>query len=129
VRNISFALTTQQVRDRQKTVTRRLGWRRLQVGTQLRGVVKSQGLKKGQTVETLARVRVVGVSFEPLRRMVDEPVYGSRELSLEGFAQHQVITSPEKFVAFFMASHDCGIDTEITRIEFVYEQEGADAKG
>ena len=35
MRNISFALTKQQFLDRTKTVTRRLGWKNLEVGTLL----------------------------------------------------------------------------------------------
>lgn len=80
MRNISFMLTTQQVRDRQKTVTRRLGWRNLKAGELLCGVEKGMGLKAGEKIIRLAVIRVVGVRFEPLRRMTDR-----REIRISGF--------------------------------------------
>jgi hypothetical protein len=53
VRNISFALTTAQVRARTKTVTRRVGWTFLKPGDLLQPVVKCRGLKKGERVEKI----------------------------------------------------------------------------
>jgi hypothetical protein len=47
VRNISFMLTTRQVCDRIKTVTRRNGWLFAKPGDLLCAVEKSQGLGKG----------------------------------------------------------------------------------
>ena len=44
MRNMSFSATVQQVRDRTKTVTRRVGWKTLQPGEVLRAVEKGQGL-------------------------------------------------------------------------------------
>ena len=51
-RNMSFSLTTDQVRNRTKTVTRRLGWwknkhgkRLLQVGDIVNACVKCMGLQ------------------------------------------------------------------------------------
>jgi hypothetical protein len=60
-RNISFALTTDQVRSRTKTVTRRLGWKDLKPGTLLQPVVKAQGIPKGGKVEKIGGlIRVTG---------------------------------------------------------------------
>lgn len=133
MRNMSFALTTEQVRARQKTVTRRLGWTFLKPGDRIRAVVKCQGLKKGEKVEPLAVLRVVDVRREPLRRLLDEIGYGFRECEREGFPN----ASPPAFVAFFCGSHrwptlymdghvhepsrPCTPDDEVTRIEFVYD--------
>lgn len=47
MRNISFALTTEQIRNQTKTVTRRVGWANLKPGTLLQPIEKGQGLKKG----------------------------------------------------------------------------------
>jgi len=44
-RNISFALTTKQIRNRSKTVTRRLGWLHIKKGDVLNACVKCMGLK------------------------------------------------------------------------------------
>lgn len=117
MRNISFALTTDQIRARTKTVTRRLGWKTLRPGTLLRAVVKSRGLKPGETVQPLAVIRVVKVTREPLREIArhgDDP-------ALEGYPQ----MTPEQFVAHFCGHMKVTPDTEVTRIEFEYVDEEA----
>lgn len=48
MRNMSFALTTDQILAGTKTVTRRLGWLRLQPGDHLRPVRKCMGLRPGE---------------------------------------------------------------------------------
>ena len=60
-RNMSFMLTTEQIRNRTKTVTRRLGWQFLKTGDVLNACVKCQGLKPGETVERLCQIRVTSV--------------------------------------------------------------------
>jgi hypothetical protein len=52
-RNMSFSMTTEAVRNRSKTVTRRLGWWGLQPGTILQAVEKAQGLRKGEHVKPI----------------------------------------------------------------------------
>lgn len=67
MRNMSFALTTDQVRQQTKTVTRRLGWKTLKPDTLIQPVVKGMGLKKGETVERIGGpIRVLNVRREPL---------------------------------------------------------------
>ena len=68
MRNMSFSMTTEAVRRREKTVTRRLGWWNLQPGTILQAVEKAQGLKKGEHVKPICLIRVVSVTRECLRR-------------------------------------------------------------
>lgn len=124
MRNISFMLTTQQVRDRTKTVTRRLGWLTLRPGDRLRGVEKAMGLKKGEKVKPLATIRVVNVRTEPLSAMISDTDYGLAECEREGFGDHPSLRWPGEFVTFFCASHrGCTPDTLITRIEFEYVDE------
>src|ERR1700722_16534494 len=101
MRNISVALTEEQVLERTKDVTRRLGWEKLQVGTLLQPVRKGQGLKKGEHATKVGSpIRVVAVSREPLRRLIDDQVYGLAEVVREGFPG----LTPQQFVTFFMAS-------------------------
>lgn len=110
---MSFALTTQQVRDRTKTVTRRLGWTFLKPGDLVRAVVKCQGLKKGEKVEPLALLRIVSVKREPLH-MAEQ--YEDIEIVREGFPE----MDGGDFVEFFAKSHKCSEYAPVTRIEFEY---------
>jgi hypothetical protein len=121
MRNISFALTTDQIRDRSKTVTRRLGWAALKPGELLCAVVKSQGLKKGEQVQRLATVRVVDVRREFLDRLTADLDYGFAETSREGFPEGHPLHWPSEFVDFFCKSHKgCTPTSFVTRIEFGY---------
>lgn len=115
MRNISFMLTTQQFRDRSKTVTRRLGWQTLQRGTLLMGCEKCQGLKPGEPLVRLGQIRVKDVSIEQLDLMMIEP-YGTREATLEGFPT----LNGAGFVAMFCKHMKCVESTVVTRIEFEY---------
>lgn len=131
---MSFQLTTAQILDRSKTVTRRLGWTFLKPGDLIQAIEKGQGLKKGETVNRLAVLRVEHVSRERLDRMEAEAIYGQNECRAEGFPN----LSPMEFVAMFCASHrlvereadpvrwlgavtrPCRSTDEVTRIQFSY---------
>lgn len=123
MRNMSFALTTDQVINGDKDVTRRLGWLTLSPGDFIRPVKKCMGLKKGEKPVSLRDpVRVVSVRREPLRKMLDDPEYGVAECAREGFGNHPDNGLPAGFVAMFCASHrGCTPETMVTRIEFSYE--------
>ncbi len=114
MRQISFALTTPQFKDRTKTVTRRNGWRFLKPGDLLQAVEKGMGLKKGEHPVKLGIVRVVSVRFEPLNAITQEDVIA------EGFPDW----TPRQFVEFYAKHNKCAEDHEITRIEFEYVDEG-----
>jgi hypothetical protein len=66
---MSFMLTTEQIKNQTKTVTRRLGWWFLKPGDLLWACEKCMGLKKGEQIKKLCLVRVVSVSKEPLSRI------------------------------------------------------------
>ena len=53
MRNMSFMLTPDQILNRTKTVTRRLGWGGLKPGTIVRAVRKGQGLKRARRSRSL----------------------------------------------------------------------------
>lgn len=111
MRNMSFALTTEQVRNRTKTVTRRNGWRFAKAGDVVQPVVKSQGLKKGESVEKIGDpIRFVKVHQVVLGDISPQDVYR------EGFPQ----MTPREFVQMYKA-HNGGLrDQLVTRIEFEY---------
>lgn len=109
-RLISFSMTEQQVRDRTKDVTRRLGWTNAKAGEELRAVRKVMGRKKGEPLVDLARIRVVSVRREPLSAITLDDV------RREGYPTLSV----RQFVGKFMLAMKCASDTPVTRIEFEY---------
>lgn len=127
MRNMSFALTTDQVMAGTKDVTRRLGWVFLKPGDLLRPVKKCQGIKRGEKIDVLRDpICVVTVRREPLRAMLDNLEYGFAECAREGFGDHPSYQFPSAFVDFFCATHrGCTPETLITRIEFSYHTEGS----
>lgn len=110
-RNISFKLTTEQFKNRTKTVTRRLGWKFLKKGDILMGCEQCQGIKKGELVR-LGLIRVVDVREETLSQMTD------KEAALEGFPE----MSKYGFISFFLSEikTKLGVLQPVTRIEFEY---------
>lgn len=126
MRNMSFALTTDQVRAGTKTVTRRMGWKFLKPGDLVQPVRKCMGLKPGEKLEKLrGPMRVVSVRRESLWKMWLEPSYGWAECIREGFQQ----MTPRDFIDMFCASHKgCQRDSIVTRIEFEYLPEQHDGE-
>lgn len=114
MRLISVALTEDAVRDRRKTVTRRLGWKFVKPGDRLTLCRKVMGRKRADgTVEPLVRiaeVEVVSVRREPLDSITQDDV------EREGFPT----ASPLWFVNFFREHMRCPADTLVTRIEWRY---------
>lgn len=114
MRNMSFALTTEQVRNQTKTVTRRLGWASANIGDIVQPVVKGQGIPKGGKIEKIGGpIRFVSVRRERLN------IIGTRYLYdpvLEGFP---LMTNAE-FVAMFCQHNACDPTDDVTRIEFEY---------
>jgi hypothetical protein len=113
MRNMSFALTTDQVRAQTKDVTRRLGWKNLKPGDCFRMVVKAQGLKKGEKVKVLGYARVVSNDAEALGSMRS---HGMHETDREGFPGMEC----DDFVAMFARNMGCDSSTRVQRIEFEY---------
>jgi hypothetical protein len=120
MRNMSFAITTAQILEQSKDVTRRLGWEFLKVGDVLQPVKKCMGLRPGERIEKLGSpIRVVDLRRERLDRMAAIS-YGFEECRREGFPE----MSPAEFMTMFCATHKgCTPETVITRIEFSYRQD------
>lgn len=117
-RNISFAKTTRQFRERTKTVTRRKGWKDVKPGQILNGCVQCMGLKPGQAIERLGQIRVLSARREPLSAMSDpdNPEYGNEEAIKEGFPELTGV----QFVEMFCRDLDAESDEVLTRIEYEY---------
>ena len=116
MRNMSFFLTTQQFRDHKKTVTRRLGWKNAKTGWRVMGVVKCQGLKRGEKIERLGPVAFAQVTRERLDTLITSPEYGRDEVKREGFPE----LSPHEFVRMFCKHNHCRPSSKVTRIAFRY---------
>lgn len=110
MRNMSFQLTKDQFLNRTKTVTRRLGWSFLKPGQELMGCEKCMGLKKGEKVRKLGRIRIQSVIREPLSHIAQRPL----DPALEGFPG----MSPSDFIGMFVKHMHCQEETIVTRIEF-----------
>ena len=110
--NISFSKTTQQIREGTKFVTRRTGWKRLKVGQVLDACEKCQGLKKGEKVVKIRKIRVVDVKNEPVNAITAYP----NDCELEGFPE----MSPLDFVQMFCEFNKIEPETIIRRIKFEY---------
>lgn len=109
-RNMSFMLTTEQIKNKTKTVTRRLGWKFLTPGTILNACVKCQGLRKGERIQKICQIRVVDVQRIFLWDITDT------ECKKEGFPHMNV----HEFVRMFCREMKCQPMQEVTRIEFEY---------
>ena len=109
-RNMSFTMTTEQVRRREKTVTRRIGWAFLKPGDVLCAVEKAQGLKKGEKVKRICKIVVVSTRWEPLDDITKE------DCVKEGFPE----MAPHEFCAMFCRANNWESGKDVNRIEFGY---------
>jgi hypothetical protein len=118
---MSFSLAVEPVLYKTKTVTRRVGWDNLKDGALICAVRKSMGLRKGETVERLAVLRVTHVTREQLRKLLDHPDYGRDECAKEGFGIGTECETPQAFVNFFLRnSKSLTPESFVTRICFEY---------
>lgn len=108
--NMSFMLTTEQVRKGTKDITRRLGWWKIKPGQILNACVKCQGLKKGEKVEVIRQIKVVSARPEPLINITCD------DLRREGFPDWTCA----EFINMFCKHNKCTPETPVNRVEFVY---------
>lgn len=119
-RNMSFSITTEQMRNRTKTVTRRLGWKNLKPGEVVNAVEKAMGLKPGEKVVRICQIRILSNKQEPLRAMLFREDYGRIETTREGYPPGTEKHDPHKFVAMFCKAMKCREETFVNRIEFEF---------
>ena len=109
-RNMSFALTTKQFKERTKTVTRRFGWWFLKPGDIVQGVEKSMGLKKGEKIKKLGLIRVIDTKQEPLYFITPDDV------KKEGFPHW----TSQQFIKMMIDHYNVEPSVIVNRIEFEY---------
>ena len=127
MKNMSFFLTTRQVREGTKTVTRRLGWAFLKPGEIVCAIVKGQGIPKGGKMERIRLIQCVSNRPERLNTLCDHlhtmprPLLYTQEQAQEecrreGFPD----LTPKEFVQMFAKHNACDGCLTINRIEFRY---------
>ena len=109
-RNMSFMLTTKQIMDKSKTVTRRLGWTFLKPGDILNACEKCQGLKKGEHINKLCQIRIISINKIALHEI------NYADCFREGFPN----LYPSEFISMFRKEMKCALTTNVHRIEFEY---------
>lgn len=103
-------MTTEQIKARTKTVTRRFGWWFLKPGDEIKAVKKAMGLKSGEKMESLAILRIVSTRSESLNTITQADVIR------EGFPDW----TPEQFVQMLVDHYKVDPTATINRIEFEY---------
>jgi len=110
-RLMSVSLTEDAVRERTKTVTRRMSWFDLVPGTRLTLCRKVMGRRKGEPLVRIVDVEVISVRRERLDAITAEDV------EAEGFAGW----TTDRFIEFFCAHQKkTAPDSTVTRIEWKY---------
>jgi len=109
MRCMSFASTTEQIRNQTKIVTRRMGWKFLKRGDLIEAVAKYRGVRK-KNRKRLATIMVTNVYRE---RLSDISRY---DCDREGF-QHY---SRGQFIDLFCKMNNCKRGTWVTVIWFYH---------
>ena len=110
-KNMSFAMTIDQVKNKTKTVTRRQGWKKLKVGEILQPVERTMGLKKGESVKKIGGlIRVTKIDRQKLTLIDDADV------AREGFPGMR----PYAFVKMYCRAYKINPDEYCNRTEFEY---------
>ena len=118
MKRMSFAMTPNQMLDKSKTVTRRLGWGFLSPGDYLKATIRDEG---GGGQREIGFIRVKSVNRVPLDSITQEDV------AKEGFPEH----NPAWFIAKFCVAFQVGPRSMVTRIEFEHctRDEAIQARG
>ncbi len=112
MRNMSFAMTTEQVRKQTKAVTRRFGWWFLKPGDVVQPILKGMGLKKGEKMQKVGPpIRIVSTRREMVGDVTDA------ECVREGFPE----MSRGEFIRLLTDGFRKATSTSpVNRIEFEY---------
>jgi len=111
MKRMSFALTTAQILNQTKTVTRRNGWKQLKVGDLIQPIEKGMGLKKGEKQVLLGcPIKIIAIGQERLYQITPA------EIDKEGFP----CRTKEFFIDMYCRANKCDRRQSVTRIEFEY---------
>lgn len=108
---MSFSLTTDQVREQTKTVTRRNGWLFLKPGDRVQPVEKAMGLKKGEKMVKIGPpIEIIATRREPVVAIT------AADVVCEGFPK----MTQAGFIDLYCKANKCWPDSFTTRIEYKY---------
>jgi len=108
---MSFMLTTEQIKNKTKTVTRRLGWDFLKPGDIVNAVEKGMGLKKGEKIKRICQIRIKSVRWHEPLHFIDK-----KDCIKEGFPEME----PDDFIDMFVRHNKVWAMCPVNRIEFEY---------
>lgn len=111
MRNMSFRTNTTAIRNRTKTVTRRLGWGFLKPGDTLQACERCLGLKKGERAAKLTTIRILSIQPQPLNHITQDDVVR------EGYPDWM----PDDYIRHFCKTFKVEPTTIVNRIEFAYD--------
>jgi len=109
MRCMSFAATTEQIKNRTKTVTRRMGWKFLRRGDLIEAVAKYRGVRVADR-QKLATIRVISARRQRLSYISPD------DCEAEGFPNY----SPGMFINLFCKMNKCKRGAWVTVIWFEY---------
>jgi hypothetical protein len=98
--------------ERTKTVTRRLGWKKLKRREYLLAVEKCMGLKKGEKHIEICTIKVISTRPQPLSLKY----ITQEECNKEGFPE----LTPQQFIDMFCKHNRCKPEDCVNRIEFYF---------
>ena len=107
-RNMSFAMTTDQMRAGTKDVTRRFGWLFIKPGDYVWAVEKAMGLQKGEKIKRICLIQIISTKVYPLD-LIDQA-----DVIREGFPDW----TPEQFVEMLVGHYKVEPSRPVNRIEF-----------
>jgi hypothetical protein len=113
MRNMGFRTNTEAILNRTKTVTRRLGWDFLQPGDILQACERCLGLKRGEPIRRLIKIKILSIHSQPLNQISQDDVVK------EGYPDW----TPDDYVRHFCKVFKVKPDTPINRIEFAYHDD------
>jgi hypothetical protein len=108
MRNMSFMLTTEQMYNETKSVTRRCGWWFLKPGDIVMACEKCQGLKKGEKIKRIYPIEIISTSSVHLYQIT------KAECVKEGFPR----MTPDEFVLMFCKEMKVTPYKKVNRIKF-----------
>ncbi len=106
-------MTTEQIKNKTKDITRRFGWWFLKPGDRVCAVEKGQGLKKGEKINRLKVIEIVSTRAEPLNAIT------KADCIREGFPE----MTPVEFINMMIIYYGIKPDKIVNRIEFKYIKE------